>query len=101
MLNLGSYGKVTINASKRELLGRHRTGSKVSMTEGAQHTEGKKGLSGSGPQRETMGDDFTIAERKQTMEPQLGFFSLQKSELPEKVVRNQTLSQEETMRIVF
>lgn len=75
MLNLRPYGKVTISSTRRDLLGRHRTGSKASMIEWAQHTERKKGLSGNGPQREIMGNGFTVADRKQTMELQLGFFS--------------------------
>jgi hypothetical protein len=35
-----------------------------------------------------MGNSITVADRKQNMEPQLGFSSHQKSGLPEKVCKN-------------
>lgn len=46
MLNLGSYGKITISITRRELLGRHRSVSKASLIEGALHIgKEKKGPS--------------------------------------------------------
>lgn len=42
MMNLESYGEVTISMTRRELGGRHRHESKASVTEGALNTGRKE-----------------------------------------------------------